>query len=122
MVSIVLNDVRYGRKLTLVRRGRYPNLSVLPIFSCYPFQEQHQKARADDLNISVEAYKIALERQINESQRFMSHFATQLENISACRRKYLFCGKYCKTQVAQPLLWKGILVSESSFHDKSRLL
>lgn len=45
-------------------------------------QEQHQRTRADDLSISVEAYKIALEEQINEKEKFIIQFARHLDNLT----------------------------------------
>ncbi|VDD75050.1 unnamed protein product [Mesocestoides corti] len=44
-------------------------------------REAYQRVRADDLNISVEAYKMALEEQFKESQKFISQFTKRLEEV-----------------------------------------
>ncbi|KAL5964589.1 hypothetical protein TSMEX_007708 [Taenia solium] len=44
--------------------------------------ERSQRDRADDLSISLEAYKMALEKQFNESRKFIEHLSELLENSS----------------------------------------
>ncbi|KAL5109221.1 hypothetical protein TcWFU_007532 [Taenia crassiceps] len=44
--------------------------------------EKSQRDRADDLSISLEAYKIALEKQYNESRKFIKNLSKLLENPS----------------------------------------
>nr|CDS23280.1 expressed conserved protein [Echinococcus granulosus] len=90
--SMLPNGDEGGAKLPLESSAKEPvkcrcshSLQVDHLKRCIEelkANEMSQRDRADDLSISLEAYKMALEKQFNESRKFIKHLSKLLGNSS----------------------------------------